>query len=100
LYNHATDFDTLRTFCLILATITVLDFTVYILHNACELYISIVPNNESHLQLGEVTYWRYFHIKCAKHPSYAYISGFELPSENKIFEMASSIFWKICGSQP
>ena len=66
-WYHATDFDTLRMSCLILFIITALDFHVYILQKTCGLCISIVPSNESHLQLWVKwqTYWRDFQILCA-----------------------------------
>jgi hypothetical protein len=48
---YATDFDTLRTSCLIPSIVTVLDFNVYSPQNACELCISSVPRDESNLQL-------------------------------------------------
>ena len=55
LYYHATDIDTIGTQYLILSIIIVLDFPAYSLQNACEICISIVPTNESHLQLGKLT---------------------------------------------
>ena len=67
LWQHATDFDTLGTAYLILSIVKILDFTVYRLENACELCISVVPTNESQLQLWVrwQTYSRYFQIICA-----------------------------------
>ena len=100
---HATDFDTLRTSCLILSIITLLHLNVSSLEIACELCISSVPTDERHLQLSARCHTCGIFKSCVvQHPCYAYNLGFEHPlchSESKVFEVASG-FWKIFGPQP
>ena len=66
LWQRATDFDTLGTSYLILSILKISDFTAYKLENTCELCISIVPTNESQLQLWVrwQTYSTYFQNIC------------------------------------
>ena len=102
---HATDFDTLRTSCLILSVITILDFNVHSLHNACELCISSVPRDGSHLSIWVrwQTYLRYFRIMCYNTQAVPIFQGLNFLYAtllNLRFFNWPQGFWKICGTQP
>ena len=91
---HATDFDTFRTSCLILSIKTVLHFNVSGLQNACELCISSVPRDGSHLQpsVRWQAYLWYFLIVCYNTqamPLFQVLNFLYVTSESKVFQMTS-----------
>ena len=91
---HSSDYDTFRTSCLIIWTITVLHFNVSSLQNACELSISIVPRDGSHLQpfVRWQTYLCYFLIVCYNTqamPIFQVLNYLYVTSESKAFQIAS-----------
>jgi len=102
---HSSDYDTFRTSCLIIWTITVLHFNVSSLQNACELSISIVPRDGSHLQpfVRWQTYLCYFLIVCYNTqamPIFRVLNFLFVTLLNPRWFKWPQYIWKIWGPQP
>ena len=99
-WYHATDFDTLRTSCLIFSVITVLDFNVYcsVTHVDSAFQVSPAMNVTCSFGWGDRHTKVIFKSCVLQHLGHALISGNELPLchsyDTWVFEMAESFFVK------